>query len=461
MPSASSAVRLRSKNTLLVTPEARVKVPRSTDLSWISARRRSRMASLSDCERSCAAVLTSAVLPCARIGRMVCGHAPGGQGWSAIERAPPLLIGCAREHDIEAGMGEVWRHAITDRSAWQGADLAADRSWEFTLLEAHRAELAAALRLVKDRGLALGDIDRAAFPLPTLAPLLAKVLAELRQGRGFALLHGFPVADHPWADLEVLYWGLSAHIGTGLTQNSDAGLIHYVTEGALRPNQGRRAVGFPRASYLHVDLTDVTSLLCVRQAPDDPPSRMASSITVHNGILSQDPAALERLYAGFEWDRMDEHGADETPTSGYPVPVFSQTNGMVSCRYNRNWINTAALRRGQPLSPAEHAIFDLFDTIANETRFEFPFHPGDIQFCNNYTVLHGRAPHEPVTAEDQRRVLMRIWMDVPGFRLFADEALVRYGVGRHGQIGWTAAEVRAGRNTRPRVRRADGALALS
>ena len=60
-----------------------------------------------------------------------------------------------------------------------------------------------------------------------------------------------------------------------------------------------------------------------------------------------------------------------------------------------------------------------------------------------------------------KRVLMRIWLDMPGeIRPFVDDALIRYGNGRHGQIGWTAAEMLSGQNTAPRPRRDDGALAI-
>lgn len=357
-------------------------------------------------------------------------------------------------------MTKIWTEPITDASAWHGAGLQSDQSWEYRLEDVHLADLDRALSAVKRDGLRLAEVTRQAFPLPALAPVLSNVADDLRAGRGFALLRGFPVEAYPFEDLEILYWGLCSHIGTGLTQNSEAGFIHYVTDGARRPKQGKRGVGFPKESTLHVDLMDIVSLLCVRQAPDDPPSRVASSITVYNEILRRRPDALARLYDGFEWDRMDEHGEGEAATSGYRVPLYSQAHGVVSCRYNRNWINSAAVRKDSPLSAEDGEILDLIDEVAFETRFEFPFHAGDIQFCNNYTVLHGRAAHQVEPAEERKRVLMRIWLDMPGFRQFADEAVVRYGIGRHGQIGWSAEEMLAGGNRTARVRRDDGAVAL-
>ena len=356
-------------------------------------------------------------------------------------------------------MSDIRSEPIDDRSVWTGSSLATDRDWEIPLDDQDRGALAAALDGVRDRP--LETIDKDAFPLPGLAERLAGLAHDLREGRGFALLRGFPVDGFSYDEIERMYWGLCSHIGLGLTQNGDATFIHYVTDGKLRPSQGRRGVGFPKESKLHIDLTDVVSLLCVQQAPDDPPSRVASSTAIYNEMLRRHPEALPRLYEGFEWDRMDEHGAAETPTSGYKVPLFSQRDGVVSCQYNRNWINNAAERNGTPLTAEENAIFDQLDEIAFELCLEFPFNKGDIQFCNNYTVLHGRAAHAVVAEEARKRVLMRIWLDLPeAVRPFVDDALIRYGNGRHGQIGWSASEMAQGLNNQPRARREDGAIAL-
>lgn len=347
---------------------------------------------------------------------------------------------------------------IADASVWHGRTLAADRSWEFELTERHRQELAMALAAVTQRGLDLGAITAQEFPLPTLAGLLQQVSLQLKSGRGFALIHGFPIDEHSYPDLEKMYWGLCAHLGTGVSQNGDAGLIHYVTDGALRPNQGTRGVGEPRETPLHVDLTDIASLLCVQQAPDDPPSRVGSAATVFNQILHRRPQLLERLFEGYEWDRMEEHGETETPSSGYRVPLFSIANGQLSCRYNRHWIVSALKRNHGAVSEQDEEIFDFLDALGAEHYFEFPFHRGDIQFCNNYSVMHGRAVHSRVEDEARKRVLMRIWLTTPDIRAFSDEAIVRYGIGYHGNLGWTAGEIAAGHAGRERPRRADGAL---
>ncbi|MFT7598548.1 MAG: hypothetical protein ACI8TP_001471 [Acidimicrobiales bacterium] len=355
---------------------------------------------------------------------------------------------------------EICQQEITDRSAWQGAQLVDDRSWEHHLRPSDIDDIEASLESVNKAGLSLSNIGASDFAVPSLAPVLATIGQEIRDGRGFAMLRGLPVERYELDDLEKIYWGLCSHLGIGMTQNSDASLIHYVTDGTLRPNQGGRGVGSPRRSSLHVDLTDAASLLCVRQAPDNPASWVASSVQVHNDLLSKNPAALARLYEGFEWDRLDEEGPSETPTTGYKVPVFSAAadNGSpkISCRYNRYWMAQALKRTADRLPDDVWQLFNLFDETADANHLAIQFEPGDIQFINNFTVLHGRDAHAEVPQEEHKRLLMRIWLDFDVPRPVADDALVRLGVGRHGSLGWTVDQFNAGEHLGAHPRSADG-----
>jgi hypothetical protein len=357
-----------------------------------------------------------------------------------------------QEATRESGLAH--RARITEPSAWTPGQIEPDGPWRISLSPAQVAELEGALAAVNGAGLALAEIDAGNFPLPGCAPVFERIRAGLRDGLGFSLLHGFPVEGHERGDIERMYWGFCAHLGLGLTQNSDGTLIHYVTEGHLRPNQGTRGVGNPGVVRMHVDLADCVTLLCIRQPAASPPSRVASSTAIHNEMLAREPELLERMYRGFIWDRQNEHGENETPTSAYRVPVFSEAGGVVSCRYNRNWMTRAAQRSGG-FSDADEALLDLFDELADANSFEFAFKPGDIQFVNNYNVLHGRAPHPPAQSEEETRLLMRIWFNIDGLRPLFDDPIMRYGVLRHGKLGWTAKQLADGLDGRAHARRAE------
>jgi hypothetical protein len=350
----------------------------------------------------------------------------------------------------------IHRAPITEPSAWTPADLRNGDEWEVHLGPLQVDDLLCALERVNRQVLPLDQITREAFALPNCESIILRIRQGLCTGRGFALMHGFPVEGHEREDIARMYWGFCAHLGLGVTQNSDGGLIHYVTEGRLRPSQGTRGVGNPGTVSLHVDLADCTSLLCVQQAADSPKSQLASSTQVHNELLQRSPEVLERFYQGFAWDRQNEHGSTETPTTGYRVPVFSQHSAQVSCRYNRNWITKAA-QRGDGFSTQETALLDLFDALARENRFEFPFLPGDVQFVNNYVVLHGRARHTSAPSEAEARVLMRVWFNIDEIRPFADEAIIRHGILRHGLLGWSAKDVTGGLTGRVHDRRPEDA----
>ena len=347
---------------------------------------------------------------------------------------------------------------IDDPSSWYGTDFDTDRSWEYQLEPNQIANLTQALYGVKRTGLDITELRPDTFPLPTLTATLKSIGDDLRSGRGFSLLRGFPVDSHDIKELAIMYYGLCRHIGMGITQNIDGGLIHYVTDGALKPNQGNRGVGLPRTSHLHVDLMDIVTLLCVRQASDKPRSYLASSASIYNEVLKCRPDLLPRLFKGYEWDRMDEHKAGETATSGYRVPVFSLANGNLSCRYNRVWMSAPNVAKKAPLSAEDEEAFQLIDTLAERIRLSLSYVKGDIQFCNNYTVLHGRDAHNPETVEKHKRLLIRVWLNVPEFRTFSDEAIVRYGIGYHGNLGWTAEDLSFGRHKSTRLRRDDGAI---
>lgn len=252
------------------------------------------------------------------------------------------------------------------------------------------------------------------------------------------LLSGFPV-DQSDEMIEQMYFLLCEHIGVCVTQNCSASLVHHVTVGPKAPKMGVRTVGHLGHVGLHVDLTDVVALLCVRQNPDNPKSHAASTLALYNEIKARHPEILPLLQKGTPWSRMGEHGHEE-PRTPYDVPIFALSpRGQVSCRYNRGWQERPA--EGVPLPPEYQRAFDIIDSIAAEIRVEFQFKEGDIQLVSNLTAFHGRAAHGPVDQPGSERWLMRTWMYLSDFRVLPDEPLNRYGVVRHGNLGLTAQEL--------------------
>ncbi|MDP6884905.1 MAG: hypothetical protein QF830_12270, partial [Rhodospirillales bacterium] len=93
-------------------------------------------------------------------------------------------------------------------AVWLGSDLAKTDEWIYRLSEDQIAELDAALRRTQERGLAIIDIGRDDFPLPTLGPVLAELQDQVVNGRGFALVKRIPVERYTPAEAQTLYWGM-------------------------------------------------------------------------------------------------------------------------------------------------------------------------------------------------------------------------------------------------------------
>jgi hypothetical protein len=332
---------------------------------------------------------------------------------------------------------------------WSGTDLAADSSWKLPLTIAHISELEKALAHAKSKVSKYADLTKSDFPLGrSLAGLVDRIRTELTVGRGVVLLSGFPVQRLSEDDLGLCYWGLCIHLGTCVSQDGQAALLAKVEERGIKQATLTRAYGTRRVHSLHVDLSDVIGLLCVRQASSNPISSFASAIAVYNEFVFKHPEWLPRLQEGFHWDRYGEHAAWEAPTSSHPIPVFDRRDGRFSSRFNRNWIKAAAVRRNAPLTDTEDAMLDFFDAMAQRHAFTFELAEGDAYFANNLCALHGRAGYEEDTGESlgRGRLLLRSWINLPELRPSPDRGAVHYGLIDYGNLGWTAGELAVGKN---------------
>ena len=138
------------------------------------------------------------------------------------------------------------------------------------------------------------------------------------------------------------------------------------------------------------------------------------------------------------------------PVFGPQITGGDERISPVAVRYNPSWITKGneAANAAAPLSdaadcwspPSEadfgaadaEALTFLTDTL-HEDRLDFSFARGDVQFCNNHVCTHGRATHALVQQEELKRLLVRVWMDLPGAATLEDEPIQRYGTIRHGE----------------------------
>jgi len=312
-------------------------------------------------------------------------------------------------------MSSIWMKPITSPKAWRGETLARDTSWLVTLTAAEIADVDRALATAKATGRSMEDIGREHFPLTALRLRLEQTVAELYDGRGFVVLRGLPVERYRDDDVGLIFWGLGRYLGSPLYQNPQGELLgHVYDHGRTYGNIDVR--GYETSAYLpyHTDAGDVVGLLCLRRAVEGGLSSIVSSVTVHNEILAHHPEYLGLLYNGFYYIRR-EAALTERGVSERPIPVFGNQGEVVSCRYIRNQINAGAVKREVPLTPIEQAALDYLDeqTRRPDLRLDMDLEAGDIQFVNNYTVLHSRTEFVDGSEPHQKRHMLRLWLKFP------------------------------------------------
>jgi len=341
--------------------------------------------------------------------------------------------------------------------AWKGADLQQRTDWIRPFQPAELAEIDAALRAVQRRGLEWVDITRENFPLPGFAAELAAIAQELETGRGMIMLRGLP-QSYTADELRLVYWGLGAHMGTAVSQGGTGELLGLV-EDEGKPVDVTRRRGSKNSLDLdfHADRCDVVGLLCVRKAKAGGVSRIVSAVTIHNEILRRRPDLIDVFYA----DWYNSRQGDERPgeARAYPKPIFGFREGYFTGLVSPLYIRSAQKYPEVPrLSPAQQEALELFAQLSLELALDMTFEPGDIQLLNNHLIYHARTSFEDYEERERKRLLLRLWLSVPGSRPLPEGYELVFGKTGAGEIrggvtcreGWRdVTQLRALRNASP------------
>lgn len=305
---------------------------------------------------------------------------------------------------------DLYRQPVTGPSAWTRAAIEADDGWVYALTAAEIADLDRALAGVRGWAGKLTDLTCARFPLPVLGPRLAELEHDVRAGRGFALLRGIPVERYTDDEVFLMKWGIGTHLGSPISQNTYGDMLGHVYDHGYGDPNAVRTRGYQTNAALafHNDRADMTSLLCLRQGRSGGLSRVVSSMSVHNAILARHPEFLPPLYEGLPYIYIEAAGAMRT----WNGPVFAVTDGVLSCSLRRGTIQKAIDAPGVTLTPLKAAALACLDEIMEDPAlvYEMELRPGDIQFVNNYTVLHGRTAFEDGPDRGRGRHLVRLWL---------------------------------------------------
>jgi len=301
---------------------------------------------------------------------------------------------------------------LEERSAWRSHEVGDSYIWELT--DADRAELDAALAHAEARTEHTLDITAELFPLPTLGPRLADVASELIDGRGVVLIRGVPVDRLGPDRASAVYWGVGRHLGRPWPQNHKGHLLGDVTDQGKAPDdptsRGNEIGGVPFP--FHSDGSDLVGLFCLDAGASGGASLVANAVSIHNELVRSQPGLAAALYDEFAYDFRGEQQEGHKPW--YTMPLFSERKGRLFVRYIRPYI-LAARRHADAPQPSAVAVaaMDEVDAMCADPEYHLSMQlrPGDMQFVNNYHVLHARDSYTDDRAAGAVRHLKRLWLE--------------------------------------------------
>ena len=318
---------------------------------------------------------------------------------------------------------------ITGPAAWYGPGLAHQRDWIETLSPPEIEELDRAIRCLAERDTDLTAIRAADFPLPTLAPRLRRILGEVLDGRGFALIRGLDLERYDRRAAAIAFLGLGSHLGNPRIQNAKGHILGHVKDlGLTSADPNVRIYQTRERQTYHTDSCDIVALLCLKTAKAGGLSTLVSAITIYNEMRARQPDLAAALFESIETDRRGEIPPGQLPY--FRIPVFNWHAGLLSVMYQRQYIESARrFADVPPLTSRQIEALDLFDSLANDAalNLQMAFQPGDIQIVHNHTLLHDRTAFEDWPEPERRRHLLRLWLAPPSARSLPPVFAERYG----------------------------------
>ena len=297
-------------------------------------------------------------------------------------------------------------------SMWKNSDVSSDRSWEISLSAEQTTEIISVARDAIASGATLETLSIDSFPLASWDVVIDKVNTDLSSGRGFVLLHGFPVDELSEEETQIAYYGLGMHLGIPVRQNSNSELLSHIRDDRMeQTGQIKRLYRTRERQDFHTDAADIIGLLCLHKAKSGGESKIVSSTMLYAEMMRRRPDLVDELRVPMHWDKQDEHKEGEQPWFTLP-PIFD-LNGEARIFYVGWYIRNAERWPEVPrLTPKQLEAMELLESIANdpEVHVDMAFEPGDIQFLNNGRILHAREAYEDWEDPAQRRHLLRMWL---------------------------------------------------
>ena len=297
---------------------------------------------------------------------------------------------------------------------WTSDQMADEAIWTEWFDDGEREELDAALRAALAKSDDVLEVGRDDFPLPNLQDRLLEIERELINGRGFVRLRGIERDRYSQTEMEILYWGIGMHLGFPWPQNKYGHVLGDVTDQQKAANdptaRGNELGGM--ALPFHCDGSDLVGLLCLSNGISGGLSAVANSVTIHNRMVTEAPDLAAVLYEDFPYDFRGEQAPGHQ--AYYELPVFTEWKDRLFVRCIPPYILASQRHPDAPrLTPLQTEALQRVVKLADdpENHVLMDLQPGDMQFINNFHVLHGRTAYEDDRGAHKVRHLKRLWLE--------------------------------------------------
>ena len=305
---------------------------------------------------------------------------------------------------------------LEERCAWRSDELGDAYVWELT--DADRAELDAALEHAEAAHRRHARHHRRATSRsrpsgPAWREVAARARSTAAASRSSAAC---PSTGSARSARRPSTGASGAHLGRPWPQNAKGHLLGDVTDqgktGDDPTSRGNEigGVAFP----FHSDGSDLVGLFCLDAGASGGASLVANAVTIHNELVRTDARAGGRA---LRRRSPTTSGARRRRASRpwYLMPLFTERNGRLFVRYIRPVHPVGPPPRRRAARPARRprAAMDRVDAMCADPQFHLSMQlePGDMQFVNNYHVLHARDAYTDDRATGAVRHLKRLWLE--------------------------------------------------
>ena len=306
---------------------------------------------------------------------------------------------------------------LVDPAGWTADELRDVSRWSYRIERADAGELEAAVAAVRTHVASPWSTSaRRTSRSGAFADVLVDVRRELMDGRGIVMMQDFPLDRFDREGTAIAYIGLGAHLGQTMSQNKLGHILGHVKDlGGDYNDPNTRGYMTNAEMRFHTDACDYVGLLCLQTPMSGGASRIASSVTVYNTMLQRRPELVEALCGDYYRSRSGEVSPGDLPYFGQPI--FSFHEGYFSATGAGAVIDKAQKLPGVPkFTPVQKEAIEVYRQTVDEIALDIDFRRGDIQFLNNFVMLHTRREYHDWPEAERKRHLLRLWLYDPAGR---------------------------------------------